>query len=402
MKTTDVTARLASLGGAKWDLHLAARDRVAAGADIVEMTIGEPDVPVPEELMQQAIASMQAGRTGYSDGRGEINLRRALAARYTATRGRQFEPDNFLCFPGTQTALFAAMIGVAQQGDEVLVGDPMYATYEGVVAASGAALVPVPLTPEYGFRMQAADVAARITARTRALLLTSPHNPTGAILDRAELIALCELAKEHDFWIISDEVYEQLVFDGAEFTSPLSLPDYADRVIAVSSISKSHAAPGFRSGWCVGSKAFCDALLPYSETMLFGNQPFIADMTELALQRDSAVAEGMRTRFNRRAQILADRVQAETALQVHRPEAGMFAMINVAATGLSGDAYAWDLLDQGVAVMPGSAFSDSLTSWVRVALTIDDTKFDLALNRIISHAQAKTQDQAASATQGVA
>ncbi|MEQ3670596.1 pyridoxal phosphate-dependent aminotransferase [Pseudophaeobacter sp.] len=391
MKTTDVTARLASLGGAKWDLHLAARDRIAAGADIIEMTIGEPDVPVPAELMDHSIASMRAGRTGYSDGRGELNLRRALAESYSNSRGREFEPDNFLCFPGTQTALFAAMMGVAQHGDEVLVGDPMYATYEGVVAASGAKMVPVPLKPENGFRMQAADVASRITPRTRALLLTSPHNPTGAILRQSDLLALCELARIHDFWILSDEVYEQLVFDGAEFVSPLSLPDYADRVIAVSSISKSHASPGFRSGWAVGSKAFCDALLPYSETMLFGNQPFIADMTELAIREGSSVSSGMRQRFSRRAQLLADRVEAETALQVHRPEAGMFAMINVAATGLTGDAYAWDLLENGVAVMPGSAFSDSLTSWVRVALTIEDAEFETALNRLISHTQSLTR-----------
>lgn len=387
MKTTAVTSRLASLGGAKWDLHLTARARVAAGADIIEMTIGEPDVPVPAELMDCSIAAMRAGRTGYSDGRGELNLRQALADSYTASRGRAFEPDNFLCFPGTQTALFAAMMGVAQHGDEVLVGDPMYATYEGVVAASGATIVPVPLNPENGFRMQARDVASRITPRTRALLLTSPHNPTGAILGRDELIELCELARVHDFWILSDEVYEQLVFEGSEFVSPLSLPDYAERVIAVSSISKSHASPGFRSGWCVGSKDFCDALLPYSETMLFGNQPFIADMTEVAIREGSPVSKGMSERFSRRAELLARRLEAETALQVHRPEAGMFAMINVSATGMTGDAYAWDLLDHGVAVMPGSAFSDSLISWVRIALTIEDAAFETALTRLISHAQ---------------
>ena len=394
MKTTDVTARLANLGGAKWDLHLTARRRISEGADIVEMTIGEPDVPVPSELMQQAMSSMQKGRTGYSDGRGELNLRQALAESYSASRGRSFGPDNFLCFPGTQTALFAAMMGVAQDGDEVLVGDPMYATYAGVVAASGAKLVPVPLSPEHGFRMQASDVAALITPHTRALLLTSPHNPTGAILTKQDLISLCELAKEHDFWILSDEVYEHLVYDTAEFTSPLSLPEYADRVIAVSSISKSHASPGFRSGWCVGSKQFCDALLPFSETMLFGNQPFIADMTELAVRAGSSVAAGMRDRFSNRATRIAYRLHSETSLKVHRPEAGMFAMVNVSATGMTGDEYAWDLLESGVAVMPGSAFSDSLTSWVRVALTISDDDFDRALERIISHANTKIQGAA--------
>ncbi|NOD31510.1 pyridoxal phosphate-dependent aminotransferase [Ruegeria atlantica] len=394
MKTTSVTERLAGLGGAKWGVHLKARDLIKAGADIVEMTIGEPDVPVPDALVEATVASLRAQRTGYSNGRGEAGLLDALAARYSASRGRAFEPGNFLCFPGTQTALFAAMAGVAEAGDEALVGDPMYATYEGVVRASGAEMVPVPLRPEKGFRMQAADIAARITPRSRAILLTSPHNPTGAILTAADIAEIGQLAIARDLWIISDEVYEELIFDGARFVSPLADPELADRVIGVSSISKSHAAPGFRSGWCVGPAAFCEALLPYSETMLFGNQPFIADMTEKAIRDGSEVAPGMAARFSGRATLMADRLEAETDLKVHRPEAGMFALINVSATGLDGEAYAWDLLQAGVAVMPGSAFGDSLKDWVRVALTINDTDFGTAVSRIIEHANSKSREVA--------
>mgnify|MGYP000739347211 CR=1 FL=1 len=268
-----------------------------------------------------------------------------------------------------------------------ILGDPLYATYEGVVRASGAEMVPVPLRPEHGFRMQAEDIAERITPRSRAILLTSPHNPTGAILTAADIEAIGALAIKHDLWIISDEVYEYLVFDGSTFVSPLSNPAIADRVIAVSSISKSHAAPGFRSGWCVASTAFCDALLPVSETMLFGNQPFIADMTEQAVREGSPVAEGMRTRYAARSVKLNERLSQETGLTVHQPEAGMFAMINVACTGLDGQTYAEDLLENGgVAVMPGVSFGTTMTDWVRVALTIDDTQFDRAIQRIISHA----------------
>ncbi|AXT28272.1 pyridoxal phosphate-dependent aminotransferase [Ruegeria sp. AD91A] len=394
MKITSVTERLAGLGGAKWGVHLKARDLIKAGADIVEMTIGEPDVPVSDALVETTVTSLRAQRTGYSNGRGEAGLLDALAARYSASRGRAFEPENFLCFPGTQTALFAAMAGVAEAGDEVLVGDPMYATYEGVVRASGAEMVPAPLRPEHGFRMQAEDIAARITPRSRAILLTTPHNPTGAILTAADVAKIGQLAIAHDLWIISDEVYEELIFDGARFVSPLADPELADRVIGVSSISKSHAAPGFRSGWCVGPAAFCEALLPYSETMLFGNQPFIADMTEKAIRDGSEVAPGMAARFSGRATLLADRLEAETDLTVHRPEAGMFALINVSATGLDGEAYAWDLLQAGVAVMPGSAFGDSLKDWVRVALTISDTDFGTAVSRIIDHANSKSREVA--------
>lgn len=389
MKFSAIKERLAGLGGAKWEVHARAKAMARDGRDVIFLTIGEPDVPTPERLKEAAFAAMQAGRTGYSDGRGEPGLRRALAERYSASRGRMFHPDQVMCFPGTQTALYAVMMAVAEEGCEVLVGDPMYATYEGVIRATGADMVSVPLRPEYGFRMRAEDAERRITTRTRAILLTTPHNPTGAILSVEDIAALGRLAVEHDLWIISDEVYEELVFDGSTFVSPLSNPDLAERVVAVSSISKSHAAPGFRSGWCIGPPEFTAALLALSEVMLFGNQPFIADMTEQAVREGSLVADGMRARFAARAASLADRLQRETALAVHRPEAGMFAMVDVRATGMSGAAYASDLLEKtGVAVMPGASFGATLDSWVRVALTVEDAPFSEAIDRIVTHAGA--------------
>lgn len=238
--------------------------------------------------------------------------------------------------------------------------------------------------------MQAEDVAARITDRTRAILLNTPHNPTGAILRRDELEAIADLALKHDLWLISDEVYEDLVFDGNTFLSPLSLPQVADRTIAVASISKSHAAPGMRSGWAVGPKDFCDALLPVSETMLFGNQPFIADMTAAAVRDGSPVAEGMRQRFARRASYLAEQIEAKTPLRVHRPEAGMFALIDVSPLGMDSESFAWALLDQqSVAVMPGSSFGDYMSDWVRLALTIEDAALEKAVERICAFAHLR-------------
>ena len=392
MKLTEITKRLSGLGGAKWTVHLKARELVEQGHDIIDLTIGEPDVPTPDDLIDTANAAMRAGRTTYSTGRGEAGLRAALAEAYTRSVGREIGTDQILCFPGTQTSLFAVLMGVAEAGDEVLVGDPMYATYEGVIRASGANMVPVPLRAENGFRIDAADIAARITAKTRAILLTTPHNPTGSILTASDIDALGALALEHDLWIVSDEVYKDLIFDNATFDSPLSRPELADRAIVVSSISKSHAAPGFRSGWCVGPAAFTDALLPLSETMLFGNQPFIADMTERAVRNGSAVAPGMRQRYAGRAVRLHSRLSQASALKVHQPQAGMFAMIDVSATGLNGNDYALHLLEHGgVAVMPGASFGQTLDGWVRVALTVDDASFDAACNRIVAHANQLRQ-----------
>lgn len=387
MNHTAITKRLAGLGGAKWEVYLKAKELAAQGRDIIEMTIGEPDVATPGTLIDATIDALHRGRTTYSSGRGEAGLCAALAERYTRSTGRTITNDQVLCFPGTQTSLFAVLMGVAEAGCEVLVGDPMYATYEGVIRASGADVVAVPLRSENGFRISAADIAARITPRTSAILLTTPHNPTGAILTEADIEAIGKLAMEHDFWIISDEVYEELIFDGSAFSSPLSRPELADRVIVVSSISKSHAAPGFRSGWCVGPAAFTEALLPLSETMLFGNQPFIADMTEKAIRNGSSVARGMAARYAERASRLQQRLSQETRLRAHRPQAGMFAMIDVSATGMNGNDYALHLLEHGeVAVMPGTSFGKTVDNWVRVALTVDDAAFAAACDRIIEHA----------------
>ncbi len=392
MRQTEITSRLTGLGGAKWGVYLKAKELTAQGQDIIEMTIGEPDVPTSDELVETAVDAMRRGRTTYSSGAGETGLRNALAERYSRSTGRPISDNQVLCFPGTQTALFAVLMGVAETGCEVIVGDPMYATYEGVIRASGADVVPVPLKPQRGFRIAASDIADRLTPKTSAILLTTPHNPTGAVLTDTDIAAIGALAIKHDLWLISDEVYAELIFDGSEFASPLAHPELADRVIVVSSISKSHAAPGFRSGWCVGPESFAAALLPLSETMLFGNQPFIADMTEQGIRNGSSVAPGMTRRFARRAQELHDRLSRDTLLQVHRPQAGMFAMIDVSATGMNGNDYALHLLEHGkVAVMPGISFGSSLENWVRVALTVEDAAFTTACDRIIAHAKSLEQ-----------
>lgn len=388
MRYASITDRLSGLGSGKWALHLQARAMAASGIPIIELTIGEPDLPPDRALLDEAARAMYAGRIKYSNGRGEPAVLEALVEKYRARRADVTEA-NILCFPGTQTALYAVLMGLAEPGAEVLVGDPMYATYEAVIRAGGATPVPVPLRAERGFRLAAEDLAARVTPRSRAILLNTPHNPTGAVLTPADLGAIGEVARAHDLWIVSDEVYEELVFDGTPFASPFDRTELADRTVAVSSISKSHAAPGFRSGWAVSSADCADRLLPLSETMLFGNQPFIADMTAGAVAAPSAVAAGMRARFAARARYLADRLAQETALRVHRPDAGMFALVDVTATGMDDTAYAMDLLEAtGVAVMPGTSFGESLAGWVRVALTVDDTRFRAAADRIVAHAAA--------------
>lgn len=388
-----ITDRLARLGGAKWEVHFLAREMRDAGKRVIELTIGEPDASLPSHLMDIAVHAMSNGRTGYSNGQGEPDTLAAIARRYSQRRQRQFLSENIICFPGTQTALFAALLALTESGDEVIVGDPMYATYEALIRASGATIVPVALLPEDGFRLSAKAIAPHISPFTRVLFLNSPHNPTGAVLSREELAEICDLAEKHDLWILCDEVYEDLCFSNVEFCSPLDFTRYAERVVVACSISKSHAAPGFRAGWCVGSAEFVQRLLPLSETMLFGSQPFIADMIAAAVSQPSSIAREMTVRFQRRAEIVARLLQGHCGLKVHLPQAGMFALIDVRSISASGRDFALGLLRAtGVAVMPGESFGESLAGWVRVSLTVNDKLIEEACALIAGHVARVEED----------
>lgn len=382
MRYAAITERLADLGSGKWEIHLKARRKAAEGTPIIELTIGEPDIRPDSALLDECARAMYAGRTRYSNGRGEPSVVNALVEKYRKRRS-DVTARNVLCFPGTQTALFTVMLGLLDRDDEVLVGDPYYATYEGVIAASGARMAPVPLHPELGFRLQAEDLARAVTPRSRVVLLNTPHNPTGAVLTAGEIAAIGEVCRKHDLWIVCDEVYEELIFNGA-FASPFDDPALAERTIVVSSISKSHAAPGFRSGWAVGPVEFCDRLLPVSETMLFGVQPFIADMTAMALTQSFDTATVMRANYERRARLLADVLEQDGTLVPMMPEGGMFIVVDVSGTGLSGQDFAGQLLERKhVAVMPGASFGEQAAKFVRVSLTVDDEQLAVAAGRIV-------------------
>ncbi|MEM7045337.1 MAG: pyridoxal phosphate-dependent aminotransferase [Pseudomonadota bacterium] len=381
----EVAERLRDTGSAKWAVHVRAREMQRGGADVIELTIGEPDHLPDPSLIEVAEKAMRAGRVRYSSGQGEPELIEALVERYRRRRP-DVSGDNVLCFPGTQTALFATIMGLTGEGDGVLVGDPFYATYEGVIRASGAHPVSVPLRPEHGFRMQPDDLEAAIAPDCRALLLNTPHNPSGAVLDAAAVAAIGDVCRRHDLWLVCDEVYEELVFDG-RFASPFDDPAFADRTIVLSSISKSCAAPGFRSGWAIGPADFSEAVLPLSEAMLFGNQPFIADMTAFALRHPPDTARRMREDYQRRASLIVERLTATRSIRPFMPKAGMFVLADVSETGLDDEAFAWALLEAGVAVMPGSSFGTNAADLIRLSLTLPDEKIERACDRIAHFAE---------------
>ena len=383
MRFAKITERLNGLGSEKWAVHIDGKRRAALGEPLIFLSIGEPDAPPPGAIMDIAEKQMRAGRTRYAEGRGEANARRALARLYTRQTGRAIHENQFIYLPGTQTALYAAMTAVIDVGDEVLMADPYYATYEGVIASAGGITVPVRVDPDHGFHLKAADLEKSITPKTRALLMNTPSNPTGAVFTRSEIEKIGKLCEKHDLWIISDEVYATLTYGNTVFASPFDVPELEKRTIVVSSISKSHAMPGFRCGWIAASADFCDRCIPVTETMLFGSQPFLEDAMAFALDNHFPEVDAMKRDYEARARALVAALRGSKKVSARMPEGGMFVMVDVRKTGLSGEAFAWKLLqEEGVVTMPGESFGAGGSGHLRVALTVDVEQITEACKRI--------------------
>ncbi len=383
MRYAKITERLQGLGSDKWAVHIEGKEREARGEKLIFLSIGEPDAAVPKSIMDVADRQMRAGRTRYSNGRGEPQLLRALSAMYSRRTGRHVSPGQFLFLPGTQTALYVAFMGVIDIGDEVLLPDPYYATYEGVIAAAGGVPVPVRADPDRGFHLSADDLARKITPRTRALLLNTPGNPTGTVFTADEIGRIGALCRKHDLWIVSDEVYATLTYGNTVFVSPFDDKELEERTIVVSSVSKSHAMPGFRCGWIAASEEFCARVLPLSETILFGSQPFLEDATAFALENHFPEVDAMKVSYERRARALIAGVNGARTVSARMPEGGMFVMVDIRKTGLSGDEFARRLLaEEAVVTMPGESFGQGGAGHLRVALTVDEDQIAEAAKRI--------------------
>lgn len=383
-----ISDRLSGLGAAKWAVHIEGLERAAAGKRVTFLSIGEPDLPPPASVLDQAVASMRGGRLKYAAGQGEQVALDAIAAHLSRRSGQNVSPDQIVYTAGTQNGLCTALLTLVQTGDEVLVPDPYYATYEGLVAASGATFVPVPTLPEDGFHVTAKQIEAAITPRSRVLLLNTPSNPTGAVLSQNEIDEIGEVCERHDLWIIVDEVYADLTY-GAPFCSPFDRPHLRHRTLAVSSISKSHALPGFRAGWIASPLEVTPRLVLVAEAMLFGSQPFIEDALAVALSQRHPEVERLRSSFQERARQLVSSFDGSTAAKARMPEGGMFIMVDIRETKMSGEEFAWKLINEhDIVVMPGESFGKGGAGHIRLALTNEATVLREAGSRIRAAAEA--------------
>ncbi|MGD9512054.1 MAG: pyridoxal phosphate-dependent aminotransferase [Geminicoccaceae bacterium] len=378
-------SRVDGLGGAEaaaWDIHGEAVRRAAAGEDVILLSVGDPDMPTPAAIVAAAKDSLDRGRTHYGSVVGEYGLRQAIARHHARLTGQEIDPGRVVVLAGAQSALFTACQCLLEPGDEVLVPEPMYVTYPATVAATGARIVRVPLLAERGFHLDLDALAAAVTARTRAVLVNSPHNPTGAVMTRHEVETVAELCRRHDLWLISDEVYASLLYEG-EHVAPAALSGMGERTVTVSSLSKSHAMTGWRLGWLIGPDELADHAAHLALCMLYGSPPFIQDAAIVALGADDAVGEQMRERFRRRRDAVCRRLAGLPGLDCTRPKGGMFVMLDVRRTGLTAQAFAGRLLaEEGVSVLAGDAFGGAAAGHVRVSLTAPDERLAEACNRI--------------------
>ena len=314
--------RVDGLGGAEaaaWDIHNEAVERRARGEDVILLSIGDPDFATPAAIVDAAKRSLDQGRTHYAALVGQPALRAAIAASHEQLSGQRVDPSQVVVLAGAQSALFTACQCLLEPGDAVLVPEPMYVTYPATIAAAGADLVRVPLLAESGFHLDLANLAAAVTPTTRAILLNSPHNPTGAVMTRHELEAVAELCRLHDLWLISDEVYATLQYEG-DHVAPSSLPGMAERTVTISSLSKSHAMTGWRIGWLIGPPELARHAANLSLCMLYGSPGFIQDAATVALTVDLPEVAMMRERFRRRRDAVCRRLAGLPGLACARTE----------------------------------------------------------------------------------
>ncbi|KAB0509740.1 pyridoxal phosphate-dependent aminotransferase [Pseudomonas moorei] len=382
MRYSALTQRIAGDGAAAWQIHDRALQLREQGVDVLLLSIGDPDFDTPQPIVQAAIASLLAGDTHYPEVRGSRGLRDSIARRHRQRSGQGVDADHVIVFPGAQCAVYSVAQCLLDPGDEVIVAEPMYVTYEGVIGACAATVVPVPVRPQNGFRIDPADVAARITPRTRAILLNSPNNPSGASLPLSTWQALAALCIRHDLWLISDEVYSDLLYEG-EHISPASLPGMAERTATINSLSKSHAMSGWRVGWAIGPKPMAEHLVNLSLCMLFGIPEFVQKAAQLALDEDLPQVALMREEYRQRRDLVCESLNHCPGLRAVRPDGGMFVMVDVRQTGLSAQRFAERLLEgYGVSVLAGEAFGPSAAGHIRLGLVVDQQKLADACRRI--------------------
>lgn len=377
-------------GSDGWDVFYRSRAMIEAGVDVTELTIGEHDIRTDPSILAAMNTAAVSGHTGYAMVPGLDHLRDAVAARMTERTGVATARENVVITPGGQAGLFAAHHATCDEGDVALYCDPYYATYPGTLRGVGAVPRAVQTTPENSFQPCYADIVAAAEG-ARSILVNSPNNPTGVVYDRATIEGIARACIERDLWCISDEVYDTQVWDGAHL-SPRMIEGMVERTLVVGSMSKSHAMTGSRVGWVVGPEDVIEQLINLATHTTYGVPGYIQDAAVFALGEGVPLEEKVAAPFRRRRALAQALMARQNVVRMVASGGAMYLMLDMRATGLSGEGFANRLLDaHHIAVMPGESFGQAAAGHIRVAMTVEDGAFALALETVLEFAKELAQ-----------
>ena len=381
LKFSRMSKRLSAPGGDVWQVHDEALERPADGEDVILLSVGDPDFDTPEFITQHVIDQLRQGRTHYSPAAGETQLRDAIAELETASTGREFRREQVVIFPGATAALYAVFASLVDEGEGVLVPEPMYIGYQGVFDAIGVEIQHVPLAPP-SFELDVDRLLAAVQPNTKVVLVNTPGNPCGNIIPAETLTRLALECKARGLWLVCDEVYSLITFE-TPHVSMLKCTEDLSNVVVVDGLSKSHAMTGWRVGWVVADEPMIEALIRLSGSAFFGVCQFVQDGAAFALANDAAEVESMRQAYRSRRDYALQRLDAIAGISYFAPKAGMFVMLNCSQVANGGAEFAARLLAEvGVSTIPGIGFGPSTNDYVRLSLTVGRDVLEAAFDRI--------------------
>ena len=355
---------------------------IASTEGVISLGVGEPDFSTPSLVREAAIRSIDEGLTAYTSNYGLPELRQATSEHLARLYGVTFDPDTeIILTTGVSEGLNLATQALLDQGDEVISTDPAYVAYMPTVVLAGGVFVAVPTPASNGFRLDADDLEAKITSRTKVLLLGYPANPTGAVMDPASLEAIAEVVERHDLFVISDEIYDRLVY-GVDHVCFSSLPGMKQRTILLGGFSKTYAMTGWRLGWVCAAPPLIDAMMKVHQYIMM-SAPTAAQYAGLeALRNGEEDAQGMIGEYGRR-RLLVIQACKDMELELVEPRGAFYAFPKITSSGLDDEQFAEKLLlEEKVAVVPGSAFGPGGQGHVRICYAQDYDLLKEAMRRL--------------------
>ncbi|MDX1983788.1 MAG: pyridoxal phosphate-dependent aminotransferase [Bryobacteraceae bacterium] len=347
------------------------RELQARGADLVSLMRGEPDLPTPPHIVEACVSALRKGRTGYPDNRGEKSLREAVAAKLAAVNGLTYDPGTeILVTTGATFGIYAALMALLGEGEDVLLPDPIYDAYQSPIRLAGGNPVPVPSCLENGrFRLESEALERAWTPSTRVLLLNTPWNPTGTVFTAGELSGIAAFCKQYSVTLISDEIYEAITYDGAQHVSPLAVaPELRERCVLVNALSKTYSMTGWRVGYCAGPAHLIQRMFLILQQSSRGPATFVQDAAAVALTGPQDCVRQMQAEYAARRHKVIDALSGIDCVRVIAPEGGFFAMVDVRGLGRNSGQIRRRLMDDyGVVVVHGAAYGEGGEGTLRVS-----------------------------------